>query len=486
MPNSYIFTLIKSYQSIHLKKKHTQAVFKNAKQTNNLLDKFNLSSLKILKVYTLTSLKINKTSVLIIAVLLTVTLLYAFASPSAKTIQTHKELLLEIPSNPVLSLTATESIDNTKWQQITIKKGQSLSSIFKDLKLSQTLLYNIVHLNKDAKLLTKIFPGAVLSFALSDTGEFSQLKYNISESQELIVAQEIETDKLSTQIIEHPTEVNVKTSNGIITGSLFNAGKASGLSDAMVMKLANIFAWDIDFVLDIRQGDSFSLIYEQIYQNGEFLRDGKIIAASFTNQGDTYKAVAFDDGKGFSYYNPEGRNMKKAFLRAPLNFSYISSSFNPKRYHPVQKRVKPHRGIDYAAPRGTPVFAAGDGVVTRSSYNKYNGNHVFIKHPSGIITKYLHFTKRMVKKGQRVRQGQTIGTVGSTGMATGPHLHYEFVLNGVHRNPRTVKLPKASPLAKAKMPEFKAFAAPILSQLDSIDMNVKNIAQQQINKSKSS
>ena len=154
-----------------------------------------------------------------------------------------------------------------------------------------------------------------------------------------------------------------------------------------------------------------------------------------------------------------------------MNFSYISSSFNPKRFHPVQKRVKAHRGIDYAAPRGTPVFAAGNGTVTKSGYNKYNGNYVFIKHPSGIVTKYLHFTKRKVKRGQKVRQGQTIGTVGSTGMVTGAHLHYEFVLNGVHRNPRTVKLPKASPLAKNKINSYLNYATPLLSQLDSISVN---------------
>ena len=448
-----------------MKKKHSQAVFKNSKKPHIQLLTKQLSRIN------LASLKSNKTPLIILATLLALSLLYAFARPSAETIIKHRNLQLQLPITPVLSLTATNDVEEIDWNEITIKKGQSLSSIFKDLNLSQTLLYNIIHTNKDAKLLTKIFPGAIIAFALNDDGSFSQLKYNISESQELFVRID-ETDKqLSTQIIVHPTEINVQTTNGIITGSLFNAGKKSGLTDAMVMKLASIFAWDVDFVLDIRAGDSFSLIYEKIYQGGEFLRDGKIIAASFTNQGDTYKAVSFDDGNGWSYYSPEGRNMKKAFLRAPLNFSYISSSFNPKRFHPVQKRVKAHRGIDYAAPRGTPVFAAGDGVITRSSYSKYNGNHVFIKHPSGIVTKYLHFTKRKVKKGQRVKQGQTIGTVGSTGLASGAHLHYEFVLNGVHRNPRTVKLPKATPLAKSKIAAYLNYASPLFSQLDSISID---------------
>lgn len=434
-----------------MKKKHNQAVFKKANKPSFAIPSFSL-----------------KKAHFIMAGILATLVLFAFAIPSKQSIQKHKKLQLAMPTTPLLNLTADNLDLDIQWQQVTINKGQTLSSIFDDLNLSQTLLYNIIHLNKDAKKLTKIYPGADLVFSIND-GQFSQLKYKISGSEELIIKQI--DDKLQSEIVIHPTETHVQTANGTITGSLFNAGKKSGLTDAMVMKLASIFAWDIDFILDIRTGDTFSLIYEKIYQDGEFLHDGRIIAASFTNQGDTYKAISFDDGNGWSYYTPKGRNMKKAFLRAPLNFSYISSSFNPKRFHPVQKRVKAHRGIDYAAPRGTPVFSAGNGVVTQSSYNKYNGNYVFIKHPSGIVTKYLHFNKRRVKKGQRVKQGQTIGTVGSTGMVTGAHLHYEFVLNGVHRNPRTVKLPKASPLAKDKMSDYLTYATPLFSQLDSISVN---------------
>lgn len=415
-------------------------------------------------------IKLNKKALIAFSCFVLV-ILFAFAIPRNTNKQDHKNIQreVEVPTQPLLSYTAESLTDEIKWKNITIKSGQTLSSIFDDLELSQTLLYNIIHLNKDAKKLTKIFPGANLAFAMDKKGGLSQLKYNISEAKELLITQ-VDGD-LSSQITQYAIETQVQTANGTITGSLFNAGKKSGLNDAMVMKLASIFAWDIDFVLDIRQKDTFSLIYEKLYQDGEFLRDGRIIAASFTNQGTTYKAVSFDDGNGWSYYNPEGRNMKKAFLRAPLNFSYISSSFNPKRFHPVQKRIKAHRGIDYAAPIGTPVFAAGNGKVTKSGYSKYNGNYVFIKHPSGIVTKYLHLNKRKTKRGKKVKQGQTIGTVGKTGMVTGPHLHYEFVLNGVHRNPRTVKLPKASPLAKSKMQPYKYYARPLFSQLDSISVN---------------
>ena len=455
-----------------MRNKPTQAIFKNTSH----------SPIK-------RSFKLNKQPIfVIVASVVVLSLLYAFSGSSQKEMHLAKQVEkidLSLPSAPLLSYVPEQSQGIEKqWQYVTVKKGQTLSSIFDDMDLSQSLLYKIIHIDKEAKKLTKIFPGASIGFVKDAMGKFEQLKYKLSETQELFVKQDGE--QLLTELVELPLETTIHSAKGVITGSLFNAGKTAGLTDNMVMQLANIFAWDIDFILDIRSGDSFSLIYEKIEQDGEFIRDGKILAASFTNQGETFTAVAFDDGNGVSYYNPEGRNMKKAFLRAPLNFSYISSNFNPKRFHPVQKRVKPHRGIDYAAPRGTPIYAAGDGTVIRSAYNKYNGNYVFIKHPSGIVTKYLHLTKRFVKKGQRVKQGKTIGTLGSTGMATGPHLHYEFVLNGVHRNPRTVKLPKASPLKKSKMPEFKSYAEPILSQLDSINFDAKHIAQTKMKKIKSS
>ena len=374
---------------------------------------------------------------------------------------------LELPPTPLMSfseegLAGSEQVIE---KVVTIKSGQTLSGIFTDLGLSQGLLLRIIGLNDEARKLTKVYPGADLHFTLTHDGDLSQLRYPYSDFQELIIHQDM--DQLSTEIIEHSTQVQLVSTQGIITGSLFNAGKKAGMSDAMVMKLANIFSWDIDFVLEIREGDSFNLIYEKIYKNGEYLKDGEIVAASFINQGDKYQAVRFSMADGDAgYYAPDGRSMKKAFLRAPLNFSYISSKFNPKRFHPILKRIKAHNGIDYRAPTGTPVYAAGDGRVTASAFHKYNGNYVFIQHPNGIITKYLHFSKRAVKKGQRVKQGQTIGYVGSTGLSEAPHLHYEFIYNGVHRNPRTVKLPKSEPLKKEHMAAFQLASKPLLAELD--------------------
>jgi murein DD-endopeptidase MepM/ murein hydrolase activator NlpD len=293
------------------------------------------------------------------------------------------------------------------------------------------------------------------------------MRYPLDEARYLIVSQE--ESGLAAEIQEREIFSEISEAEGVIVSSLFLAGKKAGLSDAMVMKLANIFGWDIDFVLDIRKGDRFMLVFEKVYREGAFLRDGDILAATFINQGERFQAIRFRKGGVSGYFAPDGRNMRKAFLRAPLNFSYISSGFNPRRMHPVLKRIRAHNGIDYYAPRGTPVYAAGDGTVTRSAYSRTNGHHVFVKHAGSIETKYLHFTNRTVKRGQKVKQGQTIGYVGSTGLATGPHLHYEFVVNGVHRNPRTVPLPKVEPLKGEMLAAFQAQAAPRLTQLSRME-----------------
>ncbi len=358
-------------------------------------------------------------------------------------------------------------IQGEQWDEVMVRSGQSLDGIFRQQGFSAKTLHEIMALSKETKQLKKIRPGDLFEFQRHEDKSLKRMRYAVDEANYLIIEHDGEQAYASSEardMITEPTETN-----GTITSSLFLAGKQAGLSDNMVMKLANLFGWDIDFVLDIREGDRFFLVYEKIYRDGSFLRDGEIIGATFVNQGEKFQAIRFDIDGRVQHFAPDGRNMRKAFLRAPLNFSYISSNFNPKRYHPILKRVKAHNGIDYKAPRGTPVFTAGDGKVIRSAYNKYNGHHVFVQHANSIVTKYLHFTKRTVKKGQRVKQGQVIGYVGATGLAQGPHLHYEFLLNGVHRNPRTVSLPKADPLGKTQMAEFQQKAGPVMSQLSRLE-----------------
>jgi len=358
-------------------------------------------------------------------------------------------------------------LETGAWNEVTVRSGQSLDSIFRQQGFSANTLFKIMALNNETRQLKKIRPGDLFEFQQHDDGSLKRMRYAVDEANYLIIDYDGQQASAITQARDIITRI--EETSATITSSLFLAGKQAGLNDAMVMKLANLFGWDIDFVLDIRAGDRFLLIYEKIYRDGSFLRDGEIIGATFVNQGEKFQAIRFSINGSTQYFAPDGRNMRKAFLRAPLNFSYISSSFNPKRFHPILKTVKPHNGIDYKAPRGTPVFAAGDGKVIKATYSKYNGNYVFIQHANSIVTKYLHFTKRAVNKGQRVKQGQVIGYVGATGLAQAPHLHYEFVVNGVHRNPRTVPLPKANALADTQLAEFQLVAAPVLSQLSRLE-----------------
>jgi len=349
------------------------------------------------------------------------------------------------------------------WQDVVVKPGQSLDAIFRQQGYSANLLHQILGLSKTTRKLSSIKPGQVFQFANDETNRFRSMRVALDETLRLTVRDDGEALIAEEELRE--IDARIEHASGVINDSLFLAGQRAGMSDNLIMKLANIFGWDIDFVLDIRQGDQFHLIYEKLYREGEYLRDGDILAATFINQDNRFRAVRRLQDDKSEYFAPDGRNMRKAFLRAPLNFAYISSRFNPRRFHPILKRVKAHNGIDYRAPKGTPVYAAGDGKVIRSAYSQYNGHHVFIQHGNNIVTKYLHFTKRSVKNGQRVKQGKTIGYVGATGLAQAPHLHYEFVVDGVHRNPRTVNLPKAEPLPEAELVEFLSAATPFLDQL---------------------
>lgn len=355
----------------------------------------------------------------------------------------------------------TASEVTPEWKTYAVKRGDNLAKIFKRAGLTPQDVYKVSKAGRDAKKLLKILPGHTLQVALDSDQKFAGLRYPFSKTATLLI--EPQHQGLSSRIEQKTVHTRVHFASGDIDNSFWNAGVKAGLTDNQIMSLANVFGWDIDFALDIRAGDNFNIIYEQKFVEGEFIGNGNIVAAEFVNQGETFTAIRYKDG---NYYTPEGRSMRKSFLRAPVNFKYISSSFKPRRFHPVLKRWKQHRGIDYAAKTGTPVVAAGDGKVIKAGYDKYNGHHVFIQHGEKYVTKYLHFSKRKAKKGQWVKQGQTIGLVGMTGLANGPHLHYEFLVNGVHKNPRTVTLPKANPIAKSEKKAFLALAKNYQGQLE--------------------
>ncbi|MCF2949521.1 peptidoglycan DD-metalloendopeptidase family protein [Paraglaciecola aquimarina] len=364
-------------------------------------------------------------------------------------------------SNLPKETTSAAEEQETKYT-FTVKSGDNLAIIFKRAGLSPQETYRVSKAGKLAKKLLKIMPGESLELDINSEGKLDALFYSYSATDTLVINKD-EQQNFVSSIQSKTVDTRINYAQGEISNSLWNAGRNAKLSDNQIMSLAGIFGWDIDFALELRAGDSFYVMFEERFIDGEFAEHGDIIAAQFVNQGETYSAIRYSDG---SYYTPEGRSMRKSFLRAPVNFKYISSNFNPKRFHPIQKRVKPHNGTDYRANTGTPVVAAGDGKVTHSTYNKYNGHYVFIQHSNNIVTKYLHFSKRAVKKGQKVSQGQVIGYVGSTGMSQAPHLHYEFLVNGVHRNPRTVSLPKAQPIAKAEKDKFAQVAEQRMQQLN--------------------
>ncbi|GAB0111485.1 peptidoglycan DD-metalloendopeptidase family protein [Pseudoalteromonas distincta] len=387
-------------------------------------------------------------------------------SANALEIGKRYELPVKVDNNEKLtelnSEQAAEKLPEYDFVNYKVKNGDNLAIIFKRAGFSAQTLHKLINTNAETRKLTKIHPGEILSFATAEDGSLAQLRYVISKTDTLFVTLNDEGN-YDTAIDSKEIETLTKTAGGEISNNFWTSAIAAGLSERQIMNFADIFGWDVDFANDIRKGDVFGLIYESHYVDGEFIGTGKIIAAEFINQGQRFAAIRHTDG---NFYTPEGRSMKKAFLRAPVNFKYISSSFNPRRLHPVTGQVRAHRGIDYAARTGTPVVASGNGKVIKAGYSKYNGNYIFISHGTQYVTKYLHLNKKLVKTGQRVKQGQKIGTVGSTGRVTGAHLHYEFLVNGVHRNPKTVKLPKSEPLPRSELAKFKPIADNFIAQLE--------------------
>ncbi|ROR98792.1 murein DD-endopeptidase MepM/ murein hydrolase activator NlpD [Sinobacterium caligoides] len=374
-----------------------------------------------------------------------------------------------------------ETNQTVEWQNIEVKNGDNLSLIFGRAGLGPREVHHFVSSNNNAKLLRNIYPGQTLSFLIEDN-QLHRLRYNKNKFNMLEFT--LAGDSFESETITRLPDIVVKQSHAIIDNNLFLAGQQAGLTQNTIMELANIFSGVLDFALDPRKGDSFTVLYEELYLDGDAIGNGKILAAEYINAGESFQAFRYVDSQGdVGYYNENGVSMRKAFLRAPVDFTRISSNFNPNRLHPVFKTKRPHRGIDYAAAVGTPVFASGAGRVTASGYSKANGNYVFIQHGPSYVTKYLHLSKRHVKKGDRVKQKQIIGKVGATGYVTGPHLHYEFLVNGVHRNPRTIldKLPKAKSLGKNALANFRKQTKQIAMQLQMISGQYANTSKDDSN-----
>ncbi|WP_113908013.1 peptidoglycan DD-metalloendopeptidase family protein [Aliidiomarina celeris] len=350
-----------------------------------------------------------------------------------------------------------------EWVQHTVRSGDNLAVIFQQLGLSAQQLYRVTQA-PDANILRRIHPGDTLYVAKEENNDIIELRYALNEIETFVIYKDAESNTYLSKRETKEVEARLAFAHATITSNFWNAGVQAGLTQAQIMNLAELFGWDVDFALDIRQGDSFSVLYEQKFIDGEYVGTGDIIAAEFINQREKFQAVKHENG---NYYTPEGKNMRKTFLRSPVHFTRVSSDFNPRRMHPVTGRVAPHNGIDYAAPTGTPVMSAGDGRVIASAYNNLNGHYIFVQHGERYVTKYLHLSRRHVSQGERVRQGEVIGRVGATGRVTGAHLHYEFLVDGAHRNPRTVKLPQAESLPANELPSFQARAQQQMAMIES-------------------
>jgi murein DD-endopeptidase MepM/ murein hydrolase activator NlpD len=354
------------------------------------------------------------------------------------------------------------------WQTITVKSGENLSIIFDRLHLSPNVLSKVASLGKETAAFQRLNPGDQLHFKLAN-GELQALKFEPDLTTTLLVTAENGNYRSKTVVTELETRVHVTT--GVVRDSLFQAGVDAGLSDNLIMRFASIYAWDIDFALELRAGDYFKIVYEEHYKEGRKVGEGPILVTEFNNRGKNYKAARYVSPEGEAgFYNEQGYSMRKAFLRTPLKFNRISSRFSLSRKHPILNRIRAHRGVDYAAPSGTPVKATGDGTVVSIGRNGGYGNTIVLRHAGVYQTVYAHLLgyARGLKRGVHVEQGEVIGYVGKTGLATGPHLHYEFRVNGVHKDPLTVDLPKALRLMDQQIAHFHQQTKPLFARLDDI------------------
>jgi murein DD-endopeptidase MepM/ murein hydrolase activator NlpD len=350
--------------------------------------------------------------------------------------------------------------------EVVVSQNDTMDRLFRRFELNLADLATLRGLPDLRSQFDRLKPGELLRF-MHRGGELVGLERKLSDSETLKVTRE--ADGFSSDVLENPLEIRTRTASATIHSSLFQAAADADLDDRVALELADIFQYDIDFVLDIQAEDRFTVVYEEVFQDGVLLRTGNILAAKFVNDGREYRALRYVDAQGHAeYFTPDGRSLRKAFIRAPVQFSRVSSTFNPSRRHPILNTIRAHRGVDYAAPIGTPVRASGDGRVKFAGRQGGFGNVIELEHGSGVVTVYGHLSRfaSQLRRGQHVNLGQIIGYVGMTGLATGPHLHYEYRVRGVHKNPQTVPLPDAQPIAAAETGRFLTSTADLANMLD--------------------
>ena len=364
------------------------------------------------------------------------------------------------------SLNTPLAVPGVETTALTVRRGDTLGRLFAKEHLSVGDMHAILAVGGDTAGLKRIHPDQVIAVSHDDSGRILSLSMKLDDAHKLEVAKA--ANGYQASVVDIPTEITVAYAHGVIENSLFDAATRAGLSDPVIMQLIHLFGWDIDFSHDIRSGDSFTVLYQKIHRQDEPVTDGPILAAEFVTPSKIYRIARFTDPSGDTdYYTPDGRSVRKALLRAPVSYTRISSGFSLHRMNPVLHFVRPHYGVDYAAPTGTPIMAAGDGYIVFRGPKAGFGRCIIIRHGGGYSTLYAHMSRFRsgLHIGSRVKQEQVIGYVGESGEATGPHLHYQIMVDGVPRNPRTVNLPSAEPLLAKYRPEFDRELTTLLAEM---------------------
>jgi murein DD-endopeptidase MepM/ murein hydrolase activator NlpD len=378
-------------------------------------------------------------------------------------------LVLDIPQLAVADQAGIVQTDEPEWRSVSVRPGQTLGSIFQQQGLSATDLSRLLDHQSNSPALCHIHPGDEFAFQRNGDGSLRAVRFDRSDSARVTV--NFDGDDLRESVVDRQIERRTHVVHGVVDGSLFAAGQDAGMSDAMIAQLANAFSYDIDFIHDLRDGDNFTVVYDDVYREGERLRDGDVIAATFINRGKRYSAFRYTNNAGETlFYTEDGRQLRKEFLRMPVEFSHITSRFSSARLHPILGTMRAHQGVDFAAPTGTPIHAAGNGKIAFRGWQPGYGNVVVIQHDGHHSTLYGHMSRFAGEQvGQRVNQGQTIGFVGMTGLATGPHVHYEFRIDGQHRDPLTVTSLPAEPLPAGELTRFRSQTQPMLARLKTLE-----------------
>ena len=362
---------------------------------------------------------------------------------------------------------SVEPQSQSRVKQVVVANGDTLSTVFAKAGISTTVMHEILASSKEAKQLTNLKVGQQLEIELDEQGDLAQLSSPLSKLESIHIERSGSSYVFKKEKLK--PDVESAYAYGRIDSSLFLAAKRAGLSHNLTMELANVFGYDIDFAMDIRKGDTFEVIYEEKKVAGQVVGTGNILAARFTNRGKTYTAVRYTSKQGnSSYYTADGQSMRKAFIRTPVDFARISSRFSNGRKHPILNKIRAHKGVDYAAPRGTPIKSTGDGKILVAGRKGGYGNTVVIQHGRHYRTLYGHMQgfAKGIRSGTQVKQGQIIGYIGTTGLSTGPHLHYEFQVDGVHVDPLGQKLPMSDPIAKNEKQRFLQMSKPLMARMD--------------------